>query len=227
MLLFFRNIKFFHQLALFLLIFLSACQKQNKEPTVYKVSGRLIQNCTNPMPIANQEIRMYSESTFSIIPKIDKVTTTDENGNFSFGYTKVNGVNSSTTLVIDHVLRDLPALQCLDLGDIPLEHSASAQLKIKVENTYSSDDTLFVLDQFTNNPLNYKMIMAGPFSDTLFASQTTSSLVELFYQEGKFFTNIAGSMYIQSNGVQVKTFYKKESVENCNTAPYVLEVVID
>ncbi len=210
-----------------LLMLLSACQKENKEPTVYTVSGRLIQNCTNPTPIANQEIRMYSESTFSVIPKIDKVTTTDEKGNFTFGYTKVNGVNSSTTLVIDHVLRDLPALQCLDFGDISLQHNATAQLKINVTNPYTSNDTLFVQDQFSNNPSIYKMIVAGPFQDTVFAPQTTSFNSELFYLNGTQNAKIGAKMFVRSNGVYIKNILETRFVENCNTGPYIFEVVID
>src|SRR5690606_21103377 len=67
----------------------TGCSKDGSEK--YKVKGRLLKSCNNPVPVSGAELILRYDGGYSDARDLAK-TTTDANGNFEFHYGGVSKV---------------------------------------------------------------------------------------------------------------------------------------
>lgn len=162
------------------LVFFS-CNRKTKQ---YTLRGRLVNACDGS-PDANQALRITQFAKSSGLggstknkTRIDERLVTDANGNFVLVYE----TNHSAELEIDidgpnaNSRFNLP-VENLDLGDIPLRGKSLVYFKLKVNNPYTSADTLLYSE--LNSPPT--MQMTGPFRDTVLGLRVMNGSNDLMY----------------------------------------------
>jgi hypothetical protein len=156
----------------FLVLITSILFSCDKEPVTYTIKGVFSEDCDQQIPIDNEEFSLWFETPAGFNTKIhDFPFTTDEQGRFEFSYFKKKAelpiaswrTERGNVTIVDY-LQNIPGGQDVDLGNVTLGYGFSFKVKIQVENSYFSDDTLFV-DHPTE--IGSYIELPGPFKDTV------------------------------------------------------------
>lgn len=147
--------------------FLFSCKKENKSDQV-AISGTIVTDCIGT-PFANQDFVLYNQGNRFFGTGYESVLfKTDSNGNFSSKCSASDNLQPSEIRVGDSGGFSILTFNTdidLNIGTLNINPTANYQLKIKVNNTYTSVDTLIIGDQ--SGLKRYKF--GYPYPDTTFA----------------------------------------------------------
>lgn len=144
-----------------ILFFFSSCKKDKNRP--YTIKGRYINSCDGS-PVANEEVVISQHGSYggmygNSLNSVNLKTFTNSNGEFEINYE----TNHSAPLTLNNRCEGIP-IENIDLGNIPLLFNSKVLYKVKINNPYTSMDTLRF--SFSDNvPSVY--FMNGPFHDTI------------------------------------------------------------
>jgi len=207
-----------------ILLILVAFTSCKHDEVVCTLKGRILNDC-NGAPFANQEIALKQElsSGLTIQGGILAETTTDADGNFVFTYQSENGESLSINYS-GPIIEGIPLKKTQDLGAIIYSPSCKIVYRVKINNPYNIGDTLSCLN--IENP-SAPIRIAAPLRDTIIGTIEAYSREVLQY-DTKEYSTIKGGWCIRSNSTIV--FIGREvtiQVQNCNTVPDTLTMVID
>jgi hypothetical protein len=190
---------------------------------VCTLKGRILNDC-NGAPFANQEIALKQElsSGLTVQGGLLAETTTDADGNFVFTYQSENGEPLSINYS-GPIIEGIPVSKTLDIGSVVINPICKIVYRVKINNSYNTGDTLSCFN--FDNP-GRSIFITGPFQDTTFGLFNAYSNIPVNYQtrnestiEGNWFVK-NGSFYTSLKRVEIK-------VQNCNTVPDTLTMIID
>ncbi|HYG14877.1 MAG TPA: hypothetical protein VEC12_03920 [Bacteroidia bacterium] len=156
---------------LFIVAAATACKKDGDRHTV---KGRLLNSCDDPTPLRGFTVYLYNDYRNLLNRWCNQgqiaTATTNENGEFELSYEKTCS-NGDISLQYDinsisygSLVYNIEPNKSTELGDIFRKNNGPFQVKIKTNQPYSNNDTLFygirphILDS------TYKFI-TGPFTD--------------------------------------------------------------
>ena len=137
-------------------------QCKEKQDTIFTLKGRIVADCSGT-PVPDFELVLKSVPTlFGTGGKLGE-TITDENGYFTIQYKPEGGM--LRLLHSGPIIEGMPKQKLLDLGDVILNGTVRFIIKLQVNNnTYTENDTIYVPDYHSTDPLAQKCIV-GPFID--------------------------------------------------------------
>ena len=208
-------------LLLAIALLFSSCKREEVE---YTLKGRLLSNCSGT-PFANQPITLKQDLTSGLSVQggtLDE-TTTDSEGYFVFTYKDDNGeplsINQSGLII-----EEIPVSKALDIGSVVINPICKIVYRIKVVNPYTINDTLVCHD--IANPSIQGIRVAGPLHDTTFGIFNAYSIVPVNYQT-KNESTIEGKWFVKRPTSQTIIKFVPIQVQNCNTVPDTLTMIID
>ncbi|MCC5924514.1 MAG: hypothetical protein JJT77_12075 [Crocinitomicaceae bacterium] len=156
------------------IVLLAACTKHSNKEVI--VTGRLMQSCNSPAANMDGIIRLPGGG-FLNKPSTSLEFTTDENGYFKVTHDKSFSQFSVRTSA-NHSVLDVTSLggDEKELGEVYINpFPTNFIINLDVKNPYTENDTLFMRDFSSSNPLAEKFIL-GPFE-----SGVLDSVVNSFY----------------------------------------------
>lgn len=157
-----------------LFLILSACTKTDKANGSYTIKGKLLNNCEDQQPVANQLLYFLVDVDAD---EEDRVAYTDANGNFSYTFDGPPNNNSSIggSIRIENdkpILCGIPSSSLsadkeMNAGTLYVSPPTEASVTFKVRGAgYSNLDTLVIARAFHSN-LNIisDFKIAGPFDN--------------------------------------------------------------
>ncbi|MBU3663981.1 MAG: hypothetical protein FGM41_12405 [Bacteroidetes bacterium] len=180
----------------FLLLIISGCRRPNNDDNFYTVTGKFIQSCDNPVPVAVHSLMLAftynSNGKYAEIP-----CTTLEDGSFSFTYEKeaimgelaIRGsqINGQGTL---NYMYGIPKERNIDFGNLYAGLNFSAIVMVKLSRISTPEDTIYH-HQISSN--KFSKINFGPFSDK-------QILDTVYYRAVQFYDINNFSKYINKSG---------------------------
>jgi len=211
---------------LFILILAAFTSSCKREDTYYIVKGRLTTDCSGN-PVANQELLLkQTPSIFGGSGGVLGSAITDANGNFAITYNSKDcaGGDDMRINLSGPIIEYIPTQQNIDIGTIVLSPICKIVYQVKINKPYTANDTLMCLNII--NPASPIRIPA-PLHDTILGIINASSMETLQY-DTKDFSIIKGGWGVRSNSTIVSPGREVTiQVQNCNTVPDTLTMIID
>jgi len=206
------------------LLMIAAFTSCKHDEVVCTLKGRILNDC-NGAPFANQEIALKQElsSGLTIEGGVLAETTTDADGNFVFTYQNENGEPLSINYS-GPIIEGIPVSKALDIGSIIINPTCKIVYRVKVVNPYTINDTLVCHD--IAHPSIQGIRVAGPLHDTTFGIFYASSMIPVNYQT-KNESTIEGKWFVKRPTSQTSIKFVTIQVQNCNTVPDTLTMIID
>jgi len=208
-----------------LLLIIATFVSCKHEDTFYTVKGRLITSCSGN-PVANQEISLKQASSIFGGGGVLGTTNTDANGNFSFSYNSKDCSNNDDLRInlSGPVIENIPTNENVELGTLVCSPVCKIVYRVKINNPYTAYDTLMCLNIINpSNPIR----IAAPLNDSILGIINAFPSEPLQYNT-KEFSFIKGGWGIRSNSTIISQGREVTiQVQNCNTIPDTLTMVID
>ena len=216
--LFMKKIKF---IALIIIIFTSCIHDNN----YYKVKGRILNSCDG-IPFANQEIALKQSSSLSGRGGVLNTTSTDANGYFTFTYNSSDCIDGENMEIncSGPIIEYIPTKQNIEIGTIISNPICKIIYRVKINNPYTFNDTLVCHD--IAHPSIEGIRVAGPFRDTAFGLFNAYSTSTVNYKT-KNESTIEGRWFVKNGTFYTSLKFVTIQVQNCNTVPDTLTMVID
>lgn len=130
----------------------SSCNK-DEEKKDYTITGRIVQSCSNPVPVANKTLQLLYHGTHP--NQIHSKTynkgsvTTDANGNFNITYSGESRGSSEVLGLVEEVgagystvIGSIPLNKNINTGDVYYKSKITMVYKIKLLGTSTNADTI-------------------------------------------------------------------------------------
>jgi hypothetical protein len=146
----------------------TGCSKDDNQK--YKVTGRLLKACDDPIPVAGVELILHYDGGYSDAKDL-ATTTTDANGNFEFGYggvsrildiyLSINGESAAGLGSRVGYMGGIPRNQDIDAGTLYATRNFFAVAKVSVQRQTSTNDTIY----YNSSNGKFLKMVVGPFTD--------------------------------------------------------------
>ena len=160
-----KTLKTLSLICLSLLLVNTSCKKNKKPGTV---RGRIMVNCTTPLP--NHLVKMRTDwgggASFVEDVNGNKEFMTDSEGYFEINYITKGGEGTLNVSGYSNVLSKIPIGegQVLDIGEVYLNGKVNFIIKLQVNNPHTAQDTLFYYDwNYPQGAAHWIKKIPGPF----------------------------------------------------------------
>ena len=204
-----KTLKTLGLICLSLLLVNTSCKKNKKPGTV---RGRIMVNCTTPLP--NHLVKMRTDwgggASFVEDVNGNKEFMTDSEGYFEINYITKGGEGTLNVSGYSDVLEEIPIGegQVLDIGEVNLNGKVNFIIKLQVNNPHTIYDTLVLRDW--NNPSAYaELRIPGPFISSVIDTVWNESFISypLMYNTlADFNVNYIMHPYVPGNAKTVRFF---------------------
>lgn len=208
-------------LPLLLTILFFSCKPKDVE---YTIKGKLVNSCSST-PLANIKVQAIQNNTND---GFSETATSDANGDFEILF-KTSQKTTYHLLNINksNLDQDMP-VESADYGMIPLYSDVNVYYKVKINNAYTTADTLLIVD--VNAPNHYYK-MCGPFHDTIIGTKTITVVNTLVYnrdrkQIEKTNTSAEVTVWYKINGTNYYSNRATIQAATCGIKPDTLTLIV-
>ncbi|MFA7273204.1 MAG: hypothetical protein WC044_05010 [Crocinitomicaceae bacterium] len=214
---------------LFCIAFLLSCKNE-----IYIIKGRIVEDCTSNSPVANMELTIrcwggYGGAYGKI--GLNETVTTNENGRFAMAYnTKDHKMNRIFIQPLFSLEREDTTggwnpKENIDFGDFPIRPKIYGKINLLINNPYTINDTLFIMDAFTDWK-DTLLVMPGPFYNMSFGPELMSSTRQEIDFSGSE-VKINHSVSAKFNNANYKAVYSTKITSHCEQSLQEFDLVID